>query len=121
MMKTLKRRLLPLLTVVLLLCTALTVTAFGTDQEPKEGKLRILDIPGADEYTMYLAQNFFTKEFEVLAIWHEIPYSVSYTSPALWNLYPIRDGKVCLGDSAVYCGAVTEKSAPVPYESLLKK
>lgn len=100
---------------------SLTVTAFGTDQEPKEGKLRILDIPGADEYTMYLAQNFFTKEFEVLAIWHEIPYSVSYTSPALWNLYPIRDGKVCLGDPAVYCGAVTEKSAPVPYESLLKK
>jgi len=37
MMKTLKRRLLPLLTVVLLLCTALTVTAFAADPTEEPG------------------------------------------------------------------------------------
>ena len=36
-MKTLKRRLLPLLTVVLLLCTALTVTAFAADPTEEPG------------------------------------------------------------------------------------
>ena len=70
---------------------------------------------------MYLAQNVFTKEYEVLAIWHEISYSVSYTRTAAWNLYPIRDGKVAVGDSSVYCGAITKKAEPVPYDSLLKK
>lgn len=100
---------------------ALTVAAFGTGPEEKSGKLRIFDIPGAGEFTMYLAQDFFTKKFEVLAIWHEISYTVSYEKPALWNLYPIRDGKVCLGDPDVYCGAVTEKSEPVDYEPLWKQ
>ena len=37
MMKTLKRRLLPLLTVALLLCTALTVTAFAADPTEEAG------------------------------------------------------------------------------------
>lgn len=100
---------------------ALTVAAFGTDHEEKASKLRIFDIPGADEFTMYLAQNVFTKEYEVLAIWHEISYSVSYTRTAAWNLYPIRDGKVAVGDSSVYCGAITKKAEPVPFDSLLKK
>ena len=37
MNKTLKRRLLPLLTVALLLCTALTVTAFAADPTEEAG------------------------------------------------------------------------------------
>ena len=37
MMKTLKRRLLPLVTVVLLLCTVLTVTAFAADPTEETG------------------------------------------------------------------------------------
>ena len=37
MMKTLKRRLLPLMTVALLLCTALTVTAFAADPTEEAG------------------------------------------------------------------------------------
>ena len=36
-MKNLKRRLLPVLTVVLLLCTALTVTAFAADPTEEPG------------------------------------------------------------------------------------
>ena len=55
MMKNLKRRLLPVLTVVLLLCTALTVTAFAADPTEEPGT-KMIECPDCGGFGVVLTE-----------------------------------------------------------------
>ena len=85
------------------------VAAFGISDGMAEGSLRLGDIPGVD-FEEYLACEYFSGERTVMDRDTEIKISLQKHEVMLWNLYPIRDGKAQIGDSALYMGCAAKNT-----------
>ncbi len=88
------------------------VAAFGISDEGAKGELTLDDIPGIDACD-YLAVEFFSGERCVLTHNGHIELTLAKHDVALYNLYPIRNGKAEVGEGTMYMGCATKQKQTV--------
>lgn len=84
----------------------IVVAAFNLNDITLKGSIELSDIPNA--HGLYAAQNFFTKEFVLLDENSKMDFILHKNGVALWNLYPVKNGMITLGDPDKYIGCASE-------------
>ena len=82
----------------------LAVAAFGMSDTTAKSCLRLADIPGAKG--SYVAVDYFTGKEVVMNEETVIPLALDKGQVALFNLYPVKNGKATIGDTKYYMGCV---------------
>ena len=87
------------------------LAAFGLSDTGATGEWKLSDIPGAKG--SYLACEYFSGKKTVMDADTVIPVSLAKHEVLLWNLYPIQNGEVLVGDTSVYMGCASKKKTAI--------
>ena len=89
-----------------------------TDKQPVTASIRLTDAEGLDPACEYLAYAYFSRKFYRFSRETVLHCTVGYEDAELYCFYPIRDGRVLLGDLTKYISAASADKTVVAIDTL---